>query len=264
MANKARNYTDMTLKRLFGLSGNECAFSTCTKRLVNQDNALDSNICHIEAASEGGERYNEDMSDKERADYSNLILLCPQHHSETNNVEIYTVEALIMMKRNHESDILNSKLKTNPSMLKNAINAISNIALTEINEAEILNVFDPKLKISHNSIKRNVALIQEYKVYHKKINTLYEELEKQGSIKKERLLNIIRNTYIEVKGKYILDSNNELEIIKLNSDNIIDDIFETLYLKMEDSQFWEEDIILGIRLIMVDAFMRCKILEEPK
>ena len=44
----------------------------------------------------------------------------------------------------------------------------------------------------------------------------------------------------------------------------IDDIFEILYLKMKDSQFWEEDIILGLRLIMVDAFMRCKILEEPK
>ena len=264
MANKARNYTDMTLKRLFGLSGNECAFSTCTKKLVNQKNALDSNICHIQAASEGGERYNKDMTDKERADYPNLILLCPQHHSETNDIVKYTVESLEMMKKNHESDILNSKIKTNPSMLKNAINAISNIELTENKETEKLNVFDPKIKISYNSIKRNVSLIQEYKVYHKKINTLYDELEKQGSIKKERLLNIIRNTYIEVKGKYTLDSLNELEIIKLNSDNIIDDIFETLYSKMKDSQFWEEDIILGIRLIMVDAFMRCKILEEPK
>ena len=93
---------------------------------------------------------------------------------------------------------------------------------------------------------------------------MYNELEKQGSIKKERLLNIIRNTYIEVKGKYILDSLNELEIIQLNSDYIIDDVFESLYSKMKDSQFWEEDIIFGIRLIMVDAFMRCKILEEPK
>jgi hypothetical protein len=264
MASKARNYTDITLKRLFGLSGNECAFSTCKKKLVNQKNALDSNICHIEAASEGGERYNTGMSDKERADYPNLILLCPQHHSETNDLKIYTVESLKMMKTNHESYILNSKIKTNPSMLKNAINAISNIELTEIKETEQLNAFDPKVKISYNSIKRNVSLIQEYKVYHKKINTLYDELEKQGSIKKERLLNIIRSIYIEVKGKYILDSSNELEIIKLNSDNIIDDIFETLYSKMKDSQFWEEDIVLGIRLIMIDSFMRCKILEEPK
>jgi len=37
-----------------------------------------------------------------------------------------------------------------------------------------------------------------------------------------------------------------------------------LYSKLEDSNFFEEDIILGIRLILVDDFIRCKILEEPK
>ncbi len=263
-SNKARNYSDLTLKRLFALSGNECAFPTCTKVLVNRKNALDSNICHIEAASEGGERYNPDMTDKERADYPNLILLCPQHHADTNDVDIYTVESLKTMKKNHESFILNSRIKTNPSMLKNAINAISNIELSDIEDSDTLNVFDPQTKIDYNSIKRNVSLIQEYKVYHKKINSLYDELEKEGSIKKERLLSTIKHIYTEVKGKYVLNSENALEIIKLNSDSIIDDIFESLYSKMKDSRFWEEDIILGIRLIMVDAFMRCKILEEPK
>ena len=52
--------------------------------------------------------------------------------------------------------------------------------------------------------------------------------------------------------------------IKINADNIIDDVYEVLNEKVSESSFWEEDIALGIRLIMVDAFMRCKILEEPK
>ena len=80
MGKGARKYTDKTLKRLFGLSGNICAFPDCNALLVNEKNALDSNICHIEAANEGGERYNSSMTDEERADYSNLILLCRQHH----------------------------------------------------------------------------------------------------------------------------------------------------------------------------------------
>ena len=264
MGNQARNYSNVTLKRLFGLSGGECSYPACSKRIVNTENALESNICHIEAAKEGGERYNSSMNDKERADYPNLILLCRQHHSKTDDVKKYTVEVLKQMKTNHESEIFALRLKENPSMLKNAINAIANIELTELEELNDLKAFDPNLKISYNSIKQNVALIHEYKVYHKKINSLYDELERQGSIKKEKLLNIIKHIYVSVKGKYILDSKNEMAIIRENSDNIIDDVFEQIYNKMKDSKFWEEDLIISIQLIMVDAFMRCKILEEPK
>jgi len=263
MATGPRNYSDKTLKRLFGLSGNQCSFPGCTTKLVNEQNAVDSNICHIEAAKEGGERYNSEMTDLQRADYPNLILLCRQHHDETNDVDLYTVDILKDMKRNHESDLLNEKIKSNPSMLKNAINAIANIDLDNFSDAENLEVIDINSKITHNSIKKNFALIEEYKVYHEKINSLYEELELQGSIKKEKLLNTIKLIYSKIKGTYVLDSNDQINIIRANSDNIIDDVYDELHSKMEESNFWDEDIILGIRLIMVDAFMRCKILEKP-
>lgn len=263
MGNDARKYTDKTLKRLFGLSGNQCAFLGCTKTLVNTRNAKDSNICHIEAANEDGERYNPSMSDVERADYPNLILLCIQHHDETNDVEEYTVDVLKKVKHNHESDLLNQKINRNPSMLGNVINAIANIDFNDFHEIEELNSFDPKDKMDYNSIKRNFILIQEYKVHHHKINSLYDELELQGSINKEKLLNNIRVVYSKIKGNYVLNSTNQLEIIKKNSDNIIDDIYYELYSKMEESSCFDEDIVFGITLIMVDAFMRCKILEEP-
>lgn len=100
-----RDYTDKTIKRLFGLSGNQCAFPGCTEIMTNDKNAKNSNICHIEAANEGGERFNPGMSDIQRADYPNLILLCVQHHDETNDVNKYTVDALKEMKSNHEAEI---------------------------------------------------------------------------------------------------------------------------------------------------------------
>lgn len=263
MSNKARQYTDKTLKRLFGLSGNKCAFPGCTRLLVNTKNAKDSNICHIEAASKGGERYNPSMTDEERADYQNLILLCVQHHDETNNVKLYTVSALQKMKRSHESSFLNQKINKNPSMLKNTINAIAGIILEDIEETNNLKAFDPAEKIVYNSIKRNVVLIQEYKIYHQKVNSLYDELELQGSIKKEKLLNNIKVIYTTIKGNYVLNSENQLEIIRQHSDDIIDAVYDCLYSKLEESSLWDEDVIFGIRLIMIDAFMRCKILEEP-
>ena len=263
MSNKARQYTDKTLKRLFGLSGNECAFPGCTKLLVNEKNAKESNICHIEAANKGGERYNPLMTDVERADYKNLILLCVQHHDETNDVGIYSVDVLQDMKRSHESSLLNSKINKNPSMLKNTINAIAEIDLGNVEEEVSLKAFDPRDKIKYNHVKRNATIIQEYKVYHQRINSLYDELELQGSIKKESLLNNIKFIYSKVKGEFILDADNKIEVIRQNSDGIIDAVYEYLYSKLEESNLWDEDIVFGIRLIMVDAFMRCKILEEP-
>lgn len=264
MGTGARNYTDKTIKRLFGLSGNQCAYPGCQSTLVNKRNALDSNICHIEAANTGGERYNSLMTDPERADYENLILLCRQHHDITNDVDKYTVATLKAMKNDHESSYLHQRLKSNPSMLKNTINAISEISFSESPENESLKVVDPKDKIQFNSIQRNTSLIQEYKVFHSKINSLYDELERQGSIKKEKLLFNIRQIYIIAKGKYVLDAKNPLEVIRENSDNIIDDVYTELSNKLESSSLFDEDIVLGIRLILVDSFIRCKILEEPK
>lgn len=264
MASKARNYSNKTLKRLFGLSGNECAFPGCGEQMVNKSNAKSSNICHIEAANIGGERYNEDMTDEERADYPNLILLCVQHHDETNDVEKYTTPILVKMKREHEAMLLNSRITHNPSMLVNTINAIADISFDDIIESGTLTVFDPKLKIKYNFLKRNIALINEYKIYSGKVNNLYDELEIQGSIKKEKLLSNIRRIYINVKGTYVLDNDNELEMIQNNSDDIFDDVYDELYKETEGSRHSKEDLAMGIQLIMVDAFLRCKILEEPQ
>jgi len=186
-----------------------------------------------------------------------------QHHKETDDVEKYTVNVLKKMKQDHQSLLLNQKFKSNPSMLSNAISALADIELDDLAEVESLKSFNPSDKINYNCIKRNVSVINEYKVYHTKINSLYEELEKQGSIKKVKLLRTIRQVYIQVKGKFVLDSENDLELVRENSDDIFDAVIDELYHKMEDSSFWEEDIVFSINLIVVDAFMRCKILEEP-
>jgi hypothetical protein len=193
-----------------------------------------------------------------------LILLCVQHHDETNDVLKYPVDFLKKMKTNHETEQLNKSMKKNPSMLKNSINAIASLDFGDLNEIEVLDLFDPKEKISFNDIKRNVSLIHEYKNYYHRINKLYDELEFEGSIKKEKLLRNIKLLYNEIKGKYVLNHSDIQTIIRDNSDNILDDIYHALLIKMQDSFFWEEDIVFGVRLIMVDAFLRCKILEEPR
>ena len=55
----ARAYKRITLRRLDTLSGNQCAEPKCNKLFIaNDEISIISKICHIEAASKGGARYN--------------------------------------------------------------------------------------------------------------------------------------------------------------------------------------------------------------
>lgn len=263
MGKQARKYTDQTLKKLFGLSGNQCSFPGCPKVLVNESNAKDSNICHIEGANEDGERYRVDMTDVERAGYDNLILLCVQHHDETDDVNKYTVPVLHKMKKDHVSKHLGQAVKNNPSMLRNTINAIAKIDIENSVNEENQNAFNISEKLEYNAVKKYAPLIEEYKVYHHKINSLYDELEAHGSLKKSKVLSTVRGYYLKAKGAYATDSKISIDKVRQHADDIIDDILNALYSKLDDSGLYQDDIMFGIDLVVVDAFMRCKILEEP-
>lgn len=92
-----------TLNLLFARSGNCCAFPGCTHALIDEEDQFIAQVCHIEAALPGGERYNELSDNESRRKPENLLLLCYQHHIKTNNVERYPVEALRRMKSEHEA-----------------------------------------------------------------------------------------------------------------------------------------------------------------
>lgn len=107
--NKARDYKRTTIRLLDILSGNECTHPDCSKTLIAGDNvSIISKICHIEAASENGPRYNKSSNDDERRSFENLILLCDEHHIMIDNKEnesIYPVEVLKEWKYNHSLKI---------------------------------------------------------------------------------------------------------------------------------------------------------------
>jgi hypothetical protein len=92
-----------TVKRLFALSGNRCAFPKCTTPLV-LEGANVGEVCHIKAARPDGPRYDEAQSDLERHGFDNLLLLCGVHHTVVDDDETaYTVDRVTTMKRSHES-----------------------------------------------------------------------------------------------------------------------------------------------------------------
>ncbi|MED3575976.1 hypothetical protein [Cytobacillus praedii] len=94
--------TKVVLRDLYLKSGNQCAFPSCKRTILNDKGHLVGQVCHIEAAMPGGERFNSKQTNEERRAFSNLMLLCYDHHIETNDVKKYTVKRLKKMKLDHE------------------------------------------------------------------------------------------------------------------------------------------------------------------
>ncbi len=267
MNEKARQIKSTTRRRLDTLSGNQCAAPDCGHPLIAGDGeSIISKICHIEAANENGPRFNPEMDDDERRQFDNLILLCDECHTIIDNKENageYTVSQLKQWKKNHENKQL---VKRKPTLLTTAINALADADFDndEYPEDKSLQVIQIENKMAYNRIKRNRSLIDDYKIFYSKVNSLYNELEVQGSFKKKRLLRNINRIYQKIKGDYVGDGNDPIQVIRDNADNIIDDVEDTLFNQVKkEGHHLPEDIAFEISIIMVDAFIKCKILEEP-
>jgi len=92
-----------TVKRLFALSGNRCAFPKCQASMALGETLI-GEICHIKAKQPGAARYDAAQTLAERNAYENLVLLCPTHHTVIDDdEESYPVERLRKMKAEHEA-----------------------------------------------------------------------------------------------------------------------------------------------------------------
>jgi len=269
---KARQYKPSTVRRLDTLSGNECAYPNCTKKLIVEDGiSIISKICHIAAASKEGPRFDEKMTDDERRGFDNLILLCDEHHVIIDNKENeskYLISLLKKWKSDHEKKILeliSSKnlLSKHPLALNKVINAIGSKMDEILDLPETENAPNPEIKILFNNVKRYESVIREFAPYQVKLNKIYEIIENEGSTKKELVLHNIKRIYLGVKSQY-----NGIEDIRQNADIILDKVIEIIWDNIDKApnkldEFDQETIDFSLMIVIVDAFMRCNILEEP-
>src|SRR5580692_657611 len=129
-----------TLKRLYALSGNLCAFPGCSAKIV-QGKVLVGAVCHIRAASPGGPRYDPRQSPAERHGIENLILLCANDHRIVDgDVETYSVASLEKMKADHErmiGQLTNAEIMAGTQVLL-SVNQSGGIVAQKI---ETINIF---------------------------------------------------------------------------------------------------------------------------
>jgi hypothetical protein len=115
--------SESTKRKLFTLSGNQCAFPGCTNPIFDTEHdVMVGQICHIKAQSPGGPRYDPMQSPAERDGFENLILMCSAHNKiidDPHSAEAFPFELLIGYKREHEQRFHNTVVR--PDLLQHWI-----------------------------------------------------------------------------------------------------------------------------------------------
>ena len=141
------------------------------------------------------------------------------------------------------------------SNLATIINILSLEKWDDTNSDDSFNSFEIDRKIQHNELNDARDVIEEFCVYYKKVHEKYTEFDLLGANKSNSVLNSIRKEYRKLKKTE-------------NKDDVFFDTIECIKNKVLESKNIEDipidEIELCIDILVVDAFIRCKIFENPK
>jgi len=141
------------------------------------------------------------------------------------------------------------------SNLATIINILSKEKWDDVNKTKKVDAFEIERKITYNELNKAKGIIEEYFVYHKKIDEKYSEFDKMGVNKSNSVLASIRREYLKCKKE-------------LNSDEIYLSVVENVKAKIINSSNFKripiDELELCVDILVVDAFTRCKIFENPE
>ena len=117
-------------------------------------------------------------------------------------------------------------------------------------------VFVIEEKINYNNLNGVKELIDDYKIFSVKLDQKYTEFDREGINRSTSILQIIRRQYIKLKNE------------KKDSEEIFYGVVENIIKIIEESANYKklpfEELEMCVDILVVDAFMRCKIFENPK
>jgi hypothetical protein len=117
-----------------------------------------------------------------------------------------------------------------------------------------INSFEIERKISHNNLNAAKAIIDDYMVHYGRVDKIYTEFDSQGSNKSKSVLSTIRQEYAKAKSS-------------LTDDQLFFDVISKVEGKILNSSNYTtipfDELELCINILVVDAFIRCKIFENP-
>lgn len=142
------------------------------------------------------------------------------------------------------------------SNLAAIINILAAENLANTMEAPEINSFEIEKKITFNELNSVRWIIDDYKVYYGKVDEKYRQFDREGANKSFAVLQMIRKQYImlrqeeTVPDKIFLGITEKVIDIIVNSKNYVEISYEELEM--------------CVSILVVDAFIRCKIFENPE
>ncbi|PKP61324.1 MAG: hypothetical protein CVT88_00370 [Candidatus Altiarchaeales archaeon HGW-Altiarchaeales-1] len=163
--------------------------------------------------------------------------------------EIKAIYEYIKKELGEDVDIV--KLDSN---LATIINILSEEQWDEANQTNIENIFEIERKITFNELKNARDTIKEYCVYYRKVDEKYTEFDNRGVNKSNSVLASIKREYLKFKDK--------------DADSIFLSVIDSVKNKVLNSSNFEQipidELELCVDILVVDAFVRCKIFENPE
>jgi hypothetical protein len=146
-----------------------------------------------------------------------------------------------------------------PMKLESNLAAVINILSKEDwNKKEPIsevNSFEIDRKITHNNLNSAKIIIDDYSLHYSRVDKIYTEFDSQGSNKSSSVLSTIRQEYAKLKRNLTDD---ELFF------NIVSKVQEKVLNSSNYTSIPFDELELCINILVVDAFIRCKIFENPE
>jgi len=114
--------------------------------------------------------------------------------------------------------------------------------------------YDIEKKISYNQLNTARDLIDDYKIHYHRIDKIYTDFDKQGVNKSLSILNGIRTEYLALSPKVSPDQ---------CFFSIIDKVTQKIRASANYTPIPDEELGLCVGILVVDAFVRCKIFKNP-
>ncbi|MDB4940451.1 MAG: hypothetical protein JWO40_876 [Candidatus Doudnabacteria bacterium] len=141
------------------------------------------------------------------------------------------------------------------SNLATIINILSQKNLDQNDQPITINGFEIERKISFNDLKTAQYVIQDYGIHHNRIDKIYSEFDESGVNKSISVLGWIRGEYVR---NMSVKKDDELFFL------IVKNIQEVIMQSANLASITIEELELCANILVVDAFIRCKIFRNPK
>lgn len=235
--------------------------STATKQKINS--ALSKNL-----AKYSGYSFKFISISKDTNELRSKTYISPDGITFNPRTDIYDINSILdfilVLDINIQQQIyafIKQELCTEVDMTKIDTNlaSIINILAQEDWNKEIehymTSPFQIDRKIEFNKLGTAKVIISDYAIHHSRVNKIYTEFNANGVNKSTSVLSSIRNDYL--KNKTVI-----------NDDDLFFKVIELVTEKIQRStnytQIPYDELELCVNILVVDAFVRCKIFENPE